>query len=94
MTAVVLNITIEQGADYVQSFPPILDSSGNAIDISAANIAMQIKPPICANCNTSAIVTLSTATGGLAVNGPAGVISLPGLKRGRHHGDDTRILCI
>jgi hypothetical protein len=65
MTAALYNITIEQGADYVQPFPPILDSSGNPVNIMAASAAMQIRTAI---GDPTAFLTLTTANGGLTAS--------------------------
>ena len=72
MTAQRIDITIEQGADFQQPFPPILDASGNPVNILAAAAALQIRTSL---YDPTAVVTLTTANGGLTAS--AGGIWIP-----------------
>jgi hypothetical protein len=71
MTATRLDLVIEQGTDYQQPFG-VVDSGGRPVDITGASAAMQIRTSI---TDPTALVTLTTASGTLAVNGPAGTIT-------------------
>jgi hypothetical protein len=62
MITTLLNITIDQGADYIMPFPPILDASGNPVNITNAVAAMQLRTAI---GDPTALLTLTTANGGL-----------------------------
>ncbi len=71
MTATLLDITIEQGADYAGSFP-IIAPGGGPQDLTGYAAAMQIKY---APDYPSAILTLTTANGGLLINAQAGTVT-------------------
>jgi hypothetical protein len=70
MTALIKNITIEQGADYQRPFF-ILDENGDPVDLTGASAAMQIS----ASFGYPPALTLTTANGGLVIGGATGTIT-------------------
>ena len=70
MTAGYWDITIEQGAAFLQSFV-IKDGSGAVIDLTGCTASMQIRPAL----GMPAIVSLTTANGGLVLGGTNGTIT-------------------
>jgi hypothetical protein len=70
MTTIIKNITIDQGADYFRPFT-ILDETCNPVDITGAIAAMEL----CVYPGFPAALTLTTANGGLVINGPLGTIT-------------------
>ena len=70
MTAIIRNITIDQGADYFRPFT-ILDENCNPVDITGAIAAMEI----CVYPGYPAALTLTSENGGLVINGPLGTIT-------------------
>ncbi|WP_020472369.1 hypothetical protein [Zavarzinella formosa] len=71
MTAGRWDITIEQGAAFGESYL-IQGSDGNALDLTGCTAAMQVRVNI---GDPSALLTLTTENGGLAIDGPNGAIT-------------------
>ncbi|OWK42213.1 hypothetical protein [Fimbriiglobus ruber] len=70
MTAILKNITIDQGADYQRPFL-ILDENGNPVDLTGAYAAMQVSTAY----GFPAVLTLTTSNGGLVIGGENGTIT-------------------
>lgn len=71
MTAGYWDITIEQGATFLQSFL-IKDGGGDVLDLTGCAASMQIRTAL---GDPSAILSLTTANGGLLINAPNGTIT-------------------
>jgi hypothetical protein len=71
MTAIFLDLTIEQGADYQGVFT-ILSPDGSPLNLAGYAAAMQIKY---APDYPYAVLTLTSANGGLVINASAGTVT-------------------
>jgi hypothetical protein len=71
VTAGKLDITVESGAAFLESFL-IQDCVGNTLDLTGCSAAMQVRSWV---GNPTALLTLTSVGGGLVIDAPNGTIT-------------------